>query len=201
MNKKVLIFSFVICLLVTACGPGVAVVPTIDSNSIINTAQAAAFTMVAQTQAAIPTNTPTETPTQTPLPTDTPLPLPTVDTAISQPTATSSGAITSSDPCWHPLAADAPGNPAVIRIKNKTKGLITVTLYLWQKTVFGECGYRVYDIYKGESVTIYDAPTGNYAVTAWVNNRTATSYGTAIISDNHLIDFEVYVDFVKVIYP
>jgi len=203
MNKKILIFSVAVCLLASACGAGEAA-PTIDPNSIVSTAQAAAFTVIAQTQAAIPTNTSTEIPTQTPLPTDTPVPLPTLEaTSIPLPTATTSGAITSDDPCWHPLDPDAEGNPAVIRIKNKTKGLITVTVYLYQKTAFGECGYRAYDVRKGESITIYDMPTGYYAVTAWTNNRTRTAYGTAIISDNHLIDFEVYddSDIIKVIYP
>ena len=201
MNKKVIMIGLAVALLLSACGAGEPPVPTIDPNSIVSTAQAAAFTMIAQTQAAIPTATFTETPLPTPLPTDTPIPSPTVDPAtLASPTATS-GTIGSDDPCWHPLPGDAPGNPTVLRIKNKTNGPITITVYLYQKTAFGECGYRVYDIAKGESVTLNDALQGNYALTAFVNNRKNISYGTAMVYDTHLVDFEVYVDYIKVIYP
>lgn len=200
MKKIVIVLGLAISLLISACGAGAAAVPTTDPINIVNTAQAAAFTMIAQTQAAIPTATFTETPTETPVPTDTPIPSPTLPpTAMTPPTATS-GALSSGDPCWHPLAADAPGNPATLRIKNKTKGPITVTVYLYQKTVFGECGYRAYDLAKTDSITL-TLVQGNYAVTAWTNNRSKTAYGSAIITDNHLIDFEVYDDWVKVIYP
>src|SRR4029450_8409627 len=82
----------VIAMLISACGAPAA--PTMQAVDVQNTAVAGAFTMVAQTQAAIPTDTPfppTEPPTQTPLPTNTPLPLPTSATvaAISSPTAAS----------------------------------------------------------------------------------------------------------------
>jgi hypothetical protein len=206
MNKKTLVFAFSIVLLAAACSPGAAAVPTLDSNSIVNTAQAAAFTMIAETQAAIPTATPlppTEIPTQTPLPTETPLALPTIaPTSISVlPTATTSNTVTGGDPCYHPIDPNGDGPRSVLRLKNKTNGLITVFIYLYKPNAFGECGYIGFDIFKGDSATVTTMPQGYFAVSAYTKNRTKTAYGTAIVSDNHLIDFEVYDDWIQVIYP
>ena len=200
MNKKVFLLGIVITLLASACGAGATPAPTIDPNSIINTAQAAAFTMIAETQAAIPTSTATETPSPTPLPTDTPIPLPTLPPV--QPTATTYSANANGDPCYHPIDPDAGGPRSVIRIKNKTKGDITVFVYLYQPNAFGEFGYIGFELKKSDgSATITTMPQGYFAVSAYTNNRTKTAYGTAIISDDHLIDFEVYDDYIKVIYP
>lgn len=203
MNKKVILIGLMISLLVSACGAGEPPAPTVDPNSIVNTAQAAAFTMIAETQAAIPTATATETPLPTPIPTDTPVPSPTIDPAtIPSPTATS-GSVSNAngDPCYHPIEPGAGGPRSTLRIKNKTKGAITVFVYLYQKNAHGECGYIGFDVLKGESATITSMPQGYFAVSAYTNNRKNTAYGTAIVSDDHLIDFEVYDDWIKVIYP
>lgn len=204
MNKKVFILGLAISVLVSACSAGAPPVPTTDPNSIVSTAQAAAFTMIAQTQAAIPTATSTETPTATPPSTDTPVPLPTLETtALVLPTATTgSSANANGDPCYHPIDTSGEGGPnSVIRIKNHTKGLITVFVYIYKPNAFGQCGYIGFDVYKGESQTITTMPRGYFAVTAYTNNRKKTAYGTAIISDDHLIDFIVNDDWIQVIYP
>jgi len=201
MNKKVIVLGLVVALLISACGAGEPPVPTMDANSIVNTAQAAAFTMIAETQAAIPTATSTETPTATLPPTDTPIPSPTLAATLAVlPTATTSSG--NANACYHPIDTSGAGGPtSVLRIKNKTKGLITVFIYLYKPNQFGECGYMGFDVYKGESQTVTTMPQGYFAVTAYTNNRKKTAYGEAIISDNHLIDFEVYDDWIKVIYP
>ncbi|MFT3895926.1 MAG: hypothetical protein QM730_30285 [Anaerolineales bacterium] len=203
MNKKVILLGAIIALLISACGAGEPPVPTTDPNSIVATAQAAAFTMIAQTQAAIPTATFTETPTATPVSTDTPIPSPTLAATLAAlPTATTGSSVNANgDPCYHPIEVGAGGPNSVLRIKNKTKGLITVFIYLYKPNAFGECGYMGFDVYKGESQTITSMPRGYFAVSAYTNNRKNTAYGTAIISDDHLIDFEVYDDWIKVIYP
>ena len=70
---KTLLTISIVATFVSACGAEPAP-PTIAAVDVQNTAVAGAFTIVAQTQAAIPTATPlppTETPTQTPLPTNT----------------------------------------------------------------------------------------------------------------------------------
>lgn len=201
MMKRITFTSLAVCLLMSACGAGATAAPTTDPQNIVNTAQAAAFTMIAGTQAAMPTATFTETPTPITQPTDTPIPLPTLAVTLPPTSALptlASGAPTSDDPCHHPLAPNAPGNPAVIRIKNKTNGPINGILKIWKKTEFGECGYQTVNIAAHESATYYTI-TGYYYVSVYTSK--AMAYGEAIISDDHLIDFEVYDDWVKVIYP
>src|SRR6188474_2428512 len=82
MKRNVLIIGAVLILLVSACAPQAA--PTANPVDIQHTAEAGAFTMVAQTEAANPTATPippTDTPAPTALPTNTPPPLPTSEAA------------------------------------------------------------------------------------------------------------------------
>src|SRR5262245_51194411 len=94
MKRNVSIIGVVLILLVSACAPQAA--PTANPFDVQHTAEAGAFTMVAETQAAQPTATPipaTETPSPIP-PTNTPPPLPTLSgiegaTAPGIPTFTS----------------------------------------------------------------------------------------------------------------
>jgi hypothetical protein len=81
MKRNLSIIGVLFILLANACAPQAT--PTANPADIQNTAQAAAFTMVAETQQAIPTATrvpPTQIPSQTPLPSVTPIPLPTQGT-------------------------------------------------------------------------------------------------------------------------
>src|SRR5262245_6672685 len=90
---KTLSIILLMAIFVSACSAAPAT-PPITSEDVQTTAIAAAFTVIAQTQAAIPTNTPippTETPTQTPLPTDTPTLLPTLDMTLTSTAAPQSG--------------------------------------------------------------------------------------------------------------
>jgi len=152
--KKLLIIIFASAFLISACGPEPE--PTMSAGDVQGTAVAAAWTMVAETQAAIPTATPippTNTPEPTPIPTNTiaPLELPTQPPVVVQPTATT--ASSGGDDCDHILASDAAGPTSPIRIVNETKAPMNVSLYL-AKTPFGECGYRGYSIPKNNSISI-----------------------------------------------
>jgi len=201
MNKKILIFGAVFCLVASACGSGQATVPTVSPVDIKNTAEAAAFTIVAQTLAAIPTATlppPTEIPTQTPLVTDTPLSLPT--TSIALPSATSV-ANASGDPCstrvlsWSPL-----GRNTTIRIANTTKAAVTVSLYLNETADHNECGYRSYSLGPRNSVVISDLVQGCYDLWAFNNdskNPVNAASGTSCINDPDKWTFEIHPDFIK----
>lgn len=168
-HLSTLITIIAITVLISACGAQAT--PTANPADIAGTAQAAAFTMIAQTQAAIPTATlppPTEIPTQTPLPTDTPVTLPTqatVPVLASPTTAPASNA--GGDPCaTRPLGVDMKGKPTIIRIWNNTKTPITVSIYL-NETPLGACGYRSYNIGKGADVVMTDLVYGCYNVWAW----------------------------------
>jgi hypothetical protein len=167
MKHKIITAAFLgFALFINACGASSN--PTVSPVDVQNTAIAAAFTIVAETHAAIPTDTPilpTETATQPSLPTDTPLPLPT-ETAVATATLTQDSG--GSDPCNVPLKVSG-GLLTKIRILNKTGSPITVSLFL-HKTPFGDCGYKGYNIVKGGSITITDLPVGCYSVSVFVND-------------------------------
>jgi hypothetical protein len=138
--KRFTIFSLVtvVTIFISACGGGQPAEPTVSPEDIQSSAVAAAFTIVAETQAAIPTNTPippTETPTQTPL-------IPT-DTSVPDITATSAATSTNtpnSDPCLSALNVGGAGPTHDTLIKNKTGGEVILSLTLYTPNAFGACG-------------------------------------------------------------
>ncbi len=140
-------------VIVSACGAKAT--PTAVPIDIPGTVAAGAATMVAETQAAIPTATPlppTPTATQTniPLPTNTFLPVPTEGAAsTSNPSA--------GDPCVNNvLPASLTGQKIKIRVDNPTKGTINLTVYLQSGNPQGVCGYRGYTLDAGGSLVIND---------------------------------------------
>lgn len=155
-------------LMVSSCSAPAA--PTIDAASVQSTSVAAAFTLVAQTQAALPTNTivpPTETPTQTPLPTNTPtLESIATPTEISLPTdlplPTSTPQSAGNDPCNHALVTWQ-GPSASFTMVNETKPQGNVILMMSVVTELGECGWL--HIYSDS----FTGPIGNYSAGAFVN--------------------------------
>lgn len=205
MNRKIVLASIMVfSMIISACGAQAE--PTIDPANVQNTAVAAAFTVVAQTQAAIPTNTPvppTDTPSPTPPPTDTPVPLPTSE-VLASPTVQSqtSGNNTGGDPCNAPLPGNVTGKPTKIRLINKTKGSLVVSLYL-NKTPFGECGYRGYNLSKNDTAVITDLPQGCYNVSVFVTepNKSSKAFGYGCINNPDAWSFEIYADNVKFVGP
>lgn len=169
--RKLTIFLLVAAALLAACGPQAT--PTINPADVQNTAVAAALTMVAMTQAAIPTATPippTETPTPTPLPTDTPTPMPTSSVPTLAPTNPPVSGGGGNDPCNKPLSTSPAGPTTTLKIENNSSGPINLSLYLNQ-TPFGECGYRGFsNIAKGNSITV-ELPQGCYSAYAWINGK------------------------------
>ena len=166
-------------LLAAACAPRAA--PTVAAVDIQQTAEAAAFTMVAETQQAAPTVTrvpPTNTPNPSPtsLPTSTPLPLSTSGTAQllpttaptltqlapqSQPTASSGG---NQDTCNQPLTSWQ-GPTANFTIANQTNPEGTIVLSMYVETDLGQCGYLVIT---GDSFT---GPVGQYSAGAFITGQ------------------------------
>lgn len=186
----------VLALAISACG-GTPAEPTTSPQDIQATAVAAAFTIVAETQAAIPTNTPvppTNTPEPTPLPTDTPVPPPTLDPALV-PTFTPLPPTAGGDPCNKALGGSVSGSPTKIRLTNETKGSLVISLYL-NLTPFGECGYRGYNLEKGGSITITDLVTGCYNVSVFVTepNKNSKSFGYGCINNPDLWEFKIYAE-------
>ena len=159
-----------VTLLISACGASgsIQATPTLNSVDIQNTVIVAALTVVAETQAAIPTATPpppTATFTDTPAVTSTLPPLPTLDaTFTSAPSGISGG----DDPCINKvLPASLKGVPVKMRVDNSTKATVSVSVYLQQTTPQSECGYRSYTLEPGQSVLINDLIEGCYTLWAW----------------------------------
>ena len=157
-----------IALLISACGAREAqATPTISPVEIQSTAAVVAFTIVAETQAAIPTATPlppTATITNTPIPTETFLPLPSPLTL----TPAASGNAGGADPCVDKvLPATLQGEPIKIRINNSTKAEISFSIYLNQTTPQSECGYRTYTIPSGQSLSLNNLVEGCFTLWAW----------------------------------
>jgi hypothetical protein len=129
--KKLVTLMFASLFLLSACGPEPE--PTMSAAEVQGTAVAAAWTMVAETQAAIPTATlipPTDTPIPTLPPTATPILLPTQPISVL-PTDTQTAA--SGDICQdlkHVIPAEAAGPKTTIKIVNEHKVPVTISLYL-----------------------------------------------------------------------
>jgi len=170
--KHMLFFTRILILALTVSACGAQPVPTVSPADIQHTAEAAAFTIVAQTQEAIPTSTPippTDTPTNTPAVTDTPLALPTLAVSATVLAPTSS---TGADPCATRTLSHAPrGRSTIIRIANLTRVPMTVSLYLNETAGAGECGYRSYTIARASDVVISDLVQGCYNLWAWSNEN------------------------------
>jgi hypothetical protein len=164
---SILTLVVMITLSISACGArGTQATPTVNAVDIQSTAAAVAFTIVAETQAAIPTATPpppTETPTNTPAPTVTFLPLPSSAVTLT-PVPNSGGG----DPCINKvLPAVLQGETVKIRINNSTKAALAISIYLSQTVPQIVCGYRTYTIEPGQSLILNDLVEGCYTLWAW----------------------------------
>jgi hypothetical protein len=181
MKRNVLIIGAILILLVSACAPQAA--PTVNSVDVQHTAEAGAFTMVAQTQAAVPTATPvpaTDTPLATAVPTNTPPPLPTSSTPgglptnvpttiptftpLSPNTSSNTNNTNNQDICNQPLTAWQ-GPTANFNIANQTKPAGTIVLSMYVVTTLGQCGYL---IITGDS---FSGPIGQYSAGAFITGK------------------------------
>ena len=171
-------------LLASACGAA-PTTPAISPEDLENTVVVMAATAVAQTQAAVPTNTfppPTESPTGTFTPTNTPEPSPTVDlflptdTALPTLTALPPSTLTPTNaPTFAPQATATPTNDckrplvlwkgptATFTIVNETKPQGKITLLMSVRAKTGECGWL--NIF-GDT---FSGPVGSYSAGAFVD--------------------------------
>lgn len=164
---SILTLLLMVTLIVSACSAKATPPPTISAADMQSTAAAVARTMVAETQAAIPTATPspTETLTNTPAPTDTFVPLPSSEVTFAPvPNATSGGG---GDCIHNALPGSLQGRKVKIRVNNSTKVALTLSVYLNQTTPENVCGYRIYTLEAGGSIVITDLVEGCFTLWAW----------------------------------
>lgn len=203
---SILTVLIVATLIVSACGATPAV-PTMSAVDVQNTAVAAAMTMIGETQAAIPTDTPlppTEVPSQTPLPTDTAIPLPTLNVTLTSTIAPVSTTSSSSggggtDPCATRVLAPKQGRSTIIRVDNTTGVKVTVSLYLNETASHGECGYRSFELGKNNDIVFDDLVQGCYNLWAWGNDSKTTVNvgGSGCINNSDKWTFEIRENLIK----
>jgi len=190
MYKKIIPVILTIAVLITACGPQGT--PTMSPIDVEGTAVAAAWTIVAATQQAIPTATPlppTETPSPTPPPTFTPEPLPTLE-ELPSPTATNSSLL-GSGTCEGIMNLAEAGPTSQVRFENETGASVTFSLYLGTPNAFGQCGFipGLTPLSKNEKRPM-QLPKGNFYLyfigdqagtgSCYVNNRVGDNHGFAV---------------------
>ena len=203
-HLKSLALLFLIAVIASACAPQAA--PTMSAADVQSTAAAAAFTMVAQTQAAIPTATPlppTESSTETPLPTNTPVALPTLD--VSPTVAVQAAATTSSgvDPCSTRVLSGPKGKETTIRIVNTTKVPVKVSIYLNETAGQGACGWGYVELAKNADTVITSWVQGCYNLWAWSDDPKGkfNSSGGGCINNPDKWTFEVSTGSIKFVGP
>jgi hypothetical protein len=177
--KRVALTIFMIGVLLTACGPKAT--PTANPADIQSTAVAMAFTMAAQTQAAMPTITPSDTPIPPPPATDTPFPTPTPASLGQPPSKTPASSSSSNASCDQPLTTWS-GDEVTLNLTNEAKGTAKLSLYL-KKNSFGDCGYIGRQFTNASSVVI---PLGCYSASAFVEGKKdIKAFGSFCITSAH----------------
>lgn len=185
MKKNAWAGIAILSLLLSACGSSAPTEAALSPEDTQSTAVAAAFTIVAETQAAIPTNTvpPTNTPVPTMLPTDTPVPpSPTLSAVDISPTVAPTFtpvAAATTDPCNKPLTSwqGPSANFSLLYEYTPQSKDDQVVVSMWVMTDLGECGF-LYDLSTG--------PVGQYSVLAFVNGqKNFKSFGSFRITEAH----------------
>lgn len=178
--KKVLPLILGLAVLVVACGPKAT--PTMDAASVNATALAMAYTMSAQTQAAIPTATATTPPTETFTP-----PPPTA-TFLSFPTLASTATVAAAGegPCWHSLMPNPPGKKFIARIWNTNKAPVNGNVCLYDDRTGNKMTGVVYISLGKNADVIMNLPLGCYSAYFWVNDpkKQSTASGSALCTNN-----------------
>jgi hypothetical protein len=198
---KTFAIAVLLITLISGCG-GQPAVPTISAEEVQSTAISAASTMVAQTQAAVPTATlppPTATFTFTPVFTETPItsPTPIISSTPAPPTTDPNV-----DPCSNRVLAPTRGRETRIRIVNKTSQPVQVSLYLNETASHGECGYRGFNLARNNDIVYEDLVQGCYDIWAWsTGNDPFQTYGAGCINNTDKWTFEITEQVIKFVGP
>ncbi|HEX8992041.1 MAG TPA: hypothetical protein VF784_10225 [Anaerolineales bacterium] len=173
--KPSLFLAAVLLLVLSACGAPAA--PAIDPAMVQASAVAAASTMVALTQAALPTDTPTAAPSPTALPSPTPAPLPTLPPSIALPTVVSAPTTASGGDqggCVHALSVAEAGPTHRTLIINQSGATVNISLTLYTPNKFGQCGSISYANLAGSGSVMANLPEGNWNAYAWATGKGKT---------------------------
>lgn len=169
--KKIVLMLTLLSLFLGACGaatPTEEPEPVLTGEDIQKTAVAMAWTMAAETIAAMPTETPTPLPptaTFTPAFTATPVPtLTPIFTNTPVPTATQEGGISICK--WS-------GESTRLLVVNDTKATASVSIYMTAGSNdigYGDCYLIVPSLGKNQSASISAPKQGYYYIFAWMDD-------------------------------
>ena len=200
---SVTLLTFVLALTISACGVRVVpqATPTIDLVQLQVTAVVAAYTVAAETQAAIATATPPPpTATLMGIPEFAPTlpPLPTFEVVL---TVTPGGSPVPADtpvvvdPCVNTLLPNSlTGKTIAMRVKNPTDATVQLTVVLQRNNPQAVCGYRSYAIAAGQTISISDLIEGCYSLWAWnpdPNNYFMVTNGTSCLNNSKSWAFDI----------
>lgn len=150
----------ILSLLLSACG-GAPAEPTLNAQDMQSTAAAMAATIVAETNAAIPTSTPVP-PTDTPAPTETLLPSPTADLSSPTVAVTPTSPAPTKNPC-DKILSGWQGPSANLNLVYEYSPMSKddkVVVSMWVMTDLGECGFLT---------NLSTGPVGQYTVAAYID--------------------------------
>ena len=153
-------FMFVAGLLAFLLGACSSPATRTDPAQVQTSVAASAEAALTITSSPIPTDTPTL------LPTETPLPSPTVTAQSTE------------DNCRHALDTGEAGQTHSTVLKNETTGTISVSLTLYKKNAFGQCGYIVISNMSGNSSDTADLPAGSWSAYAWAKGKGSPVVGS-----------------------
>jgi hypothetical protein len=169
MKRKLMsVLSVLIIAVLSACGSDAT--PTMSVADAQNTAIAAAFVALTQTQAAIPTATETPVP-PTPTETFTPAPTNTAFPTLVPPTLPDTSA---TDPCNEPPPIEPVGATVKVTFSNKADGSLNLAFGLTKENDKKECGTYNFTIgrYEQPEVTVL---AGCYWGYAWILDPPSTA--------------------------
>jgi len=185
--KKIFLTLAAFSFLLNACGgtPAADAPPELTGEDVQATALAMAWTMAAETMAAMPTATPVP-------PTETPTPIPPTATmtlvpTLAQPTITNTP---DKDRCDQFLGSWA-GATSRLRIVNTTKDTANISLYLSPNNAHNQCGYIYVPSLAKNMDHVMEVPYGTYYMYAWLvgANRSVNGGGYGIGNpDKHTLE-------------
>lgn len=194
---KKFVFALIgLALAIGACAPATPVSTPLPTPDMAATADVLAKTMVAETLAAMPTDTPL--PTNTPLPTDTPTQ---AVTDTETPTATFTPTITlTAEPftgMFAPGGTPNDGRKGFIRAENNTD-FTPVTIVMDGVSANGND--PIYVAYVFDAAILFEVPFGSYKYRITIANK-ATHEGSVRINNKDKTTFRIYLNKVNVVGP
>jgi hypothetical protein len=142
IRKGLPTISIFLILMLAACGPAPA--PTLSVSDIQKTAFPLVMTQFAQTQAAIPSDTPIPTDLPTVAPILTPLPTIALGTPLSAPVANPNA--TATVDCNQPIPAKTKGTTVSVKLVNRSGGTVDLSLGMNAANNLGECGVYAFHV-------------------------------------------------------